>query len=124
MQFNCHQCGASDYLGHKSMHQQFSSALRNREFETHNAHSLRLVEPSHGQRKVALRVEAVSKCYGEMGAVLLMISWSMSAVQDVILRDRSLAGVSSELLVLFAYGLASFLIALWLFRSGSAEHSR
>jgi ABC-type polysaccharide/polyol phosphate transport system ATPase subunit len=69
VQFNCHQCGASNFLGHKSMHQQFSSALRNREFETHNAHSLRLVEPTHGQGKVALRVEAVSKCYGEIEAV-------------------------------------------------------
>jgi ABC-2 type transport system ATP-binding protein len=51
------------------MHQQFSSALRNREFETHNAPGLRLVEPTHGQGKVALRVEGVSKRYGEMEAV-------------------------------------------------------
>jgi linearmycin/streptolysin S transport system ATP-binding protein len=51
------------------MHQQFSPALRNREFETHNAPGLRLVEPTHGQGKVALRVEGVSKRYGEMEAV-------------------------------------------------------
>ena len=51
------------------MQQQFSSALRNREFETHNAPGLRLVEPRHGQGKVALRVEGVSKRYGEVDAV-------------------------------------------------------
>jgi ABC-type multidrug transport system permease subunit len=56
-------------------------------------------------------------------AGLLMTTWSMSAVQDVILRDRSLAGVSTELLLLFAYGLGSFLIAVGLFRYGNAERS-
>ena len=48
----------------------------------------------------------------------LMTTWSMSAIQDVILRARSLAEVSNELLVLLAYGLLSFLFALWLFRYG------
>jgi ABC-type multidrug transport system permease subunit len=56
-------------------------------------------------------------------ARVLMTTWSMSAVQDVILRDRSLAGVSSELLVLIAYGLASFLIAVRLFRYGNGARS-
>jgi ABC-type multidrug transport system permease subunit len=51
---------------------------------------------------------------------LLMTTWSMSAIQDVMLRERSLTGVSTELLVLVAYGLMSFLIALRLFRYGDA----
>jgi hypothetical protein len=51
-------------------------------------------------------------------ARLLMTTWSMSAVQDMILRDRSLAGVSTALLVLFAYGLISLFIAVRLFRYG------
>jgi ABC-2 type transport system permease protein len=49
-------------------------------------------------------------------ARVLMTTWSMSAVQDVMLRERSLTGVSNELLVLLAYGLISFLVALRLFR--------
>jgi ABC-type multidrug transport system permease subunit len=53
----------------------------------------------------------------------LITTWSMSAVQDVILRDKGLAGVSSELLVLVAYGLVSFVIALRLFRYGGEAHS-
>src|SRR5215831_10415915 len=44
-------------------------AIRNREFDARNGHGLRLVEPTSGQGKVALRVEAVSKCYGEMEAL-------------------------------------------------------
>jgi ABC-type multidrug transport system permease subunit len=55
-------------------------------------------------------------------ARVLITTWSMFGIQDVMLRERSLAGVSSELLVLVAYGLASFLIATWLFRYG--EQSR
>ncbi|MBV8359612.1 MAG: ABC transporter permease [Deltaproteobacteria bacterium] len=54
-------------------------------------------------------------------AHLLMTTWSMSAIQDVMLRGRSFTGVSSELLVLLAYGLVSFLIALRLFRYGEAD---
>jgi len=50
-------------------------------------------------------------------------SWSMSAIQDVILRDKSLVEVSRELVILAAYGLASFLIALRLFRYGDGAHS-
>jgi ABC-2 type transport system permease protein len=49
---------------------------------------------------------------------VLITTWSMSAIQDVILRDRSLAAVSSQLLVLGAYGLTSFFIALRLFGYG------
>jgi ABC-type multidrug transport system permease subunit len=51
-------------------------------------------------------------------ARVLMTTWSMSAIQDVMLRGRSLTGVSTELLVLASYGLMSFLIALRLFRYG------
>jgi hypothetical protein len=47
----------------------------------------------------------------------------MSAIQDVILRDKGLVAVSTELLVLVAYGLVSFLIALRLFRYGDEAHS-
>jgi ABC-type multidrug transport system permease subunit len=46
----------------------------------------------------------------------LMTTWSMSAIQDVILRERSFTGVSTELLVLVGYGLVCFLIAVRLFR--------
>jgi ABC-2 type transport system permease protein len=47
-------------------------------------------------------------------------TWSMFAIQDVILRDKSLAEVSSKLLILFAYRSVSFLIGLRLFRHGEA----
>jgi ABC-2 type transport system permease protein len=53
----------------------------------------------------------------------LITTWSMSAVQDVILRDKSLVAVSRELLVLTAYGVVSFMIALRLFRYGGEAHS-
>jgi ABC-type multidrug transport system permease subunit len=51
-------------------------------------------------------------------ARVLITTWSMSGLQDVMLRARDLAGISRELLVLFIYGQASFLIALRLFRYG------
>jgi len=54
---------------------------------------------------------------------VLMTTWSMSAIQDVMLRDRCLTGVSTELLVLSAYGFISFLIALLLFRYGDEARS-
>ena len=54
---------------------------------------------------------------------VLMTTWSMSAIQDVMFRERSLTGVSFELLVLFAYGLISFAIALRLFHYGDEAHS-
>ena len=56
-------------------------------------------------------------------ANVLMTTWAMSAIQDVILRDRGVAGVSTALLVLFAYGLVSFLIGLRLFRYGDETHA-
>jgi ABC-type multidrug transport system permease subunit len=56
-------------------------------------------------------------------AHVFVTSWSMSAIQDVILRDRSLAGVSNELFVLIAYALASFVIGLWLYSHGNEAHS-
>jgi len=49
-------------------------------------------------------------------AQVLITTWSMFGIQDVILRERSLTGVSTVLLILIAYGFASFLIALRLFR--------
>jgi ABC-type multidrug transport system permease subunit len=54
---------------------------------------------------------------------LLVTTWSMSAIQDVMLRDKTLLAVSRELLVLVAYGLASFLIALRIFRYGGEASS-
>ncbi|MGC2493303.1 ABC transporter permease [Candidatus Binatus sp.] len=53
----------------------------------------------------------------------LITTWSMSALQDVMLRDKSLIAISTELLVLVVYGLVSFLIALRLFRYGGEAHS-
>jgi ABC-type multidrug transport system permease subunit len=53
---------------------------------------------------------------------LLMTTWSMSAIQDLMLRGRSLSGVSTELLVLVAYSIISFFIALGLFRYGAEAH--
>jgi ABC-type multidrug transport system permease subunit len=48
----------------------------------------------------------------------LITTWSMFGIQDVMLRERDLAGVSTELLVLVGYGLISFVIALRFFRYG------
>jgi ABC-2 type transport system permease protein len=45
-----------------------------------------------------------------------MTTWSMFAIQDVILRDKSLAEVSAKLAILLVYGLVSFIIGLSLFR--------
>jgi len=53
----------------------------------------------------------------------LITTWSMSALQDVILRDKSLVAVSTELLVLVSYAVVSFLIALGLFRYREEAHS-
>jgi len=47
-----------------------------------------------------------------------MTTWSMFAVQDVMLRDRSLAQVSGKIAFLFAYGIVSFLIGMSLFSYG------
>jgi ABC-type multidrug transport system permease subunit len=54
---------------------------------------------------------------------LLMTTWSMSALQDVMLRGRNLAGVSTELLVLIGFGLMCFGIGLRMFRYGDEAHS-
>jgi ABC-2 type transport system permease protein len=53
----------------------------------------------------------------------LMTTWSMSAIQDVILRERGLTGVSTELLMLVGHGLVCFLIAVRLFRYGDEARS-
>jgi hypothetical protein len=52
-------------------------------------------------------------------ASALITTWSMSALQDVMLRDKGLIAISTELLVLVGYGLVSFLIALRLFHYGA-----
>jgi ABC-2 type transport system permease protein len=56
-------------------------------------------------------------------ANVLVTTWSMSAIQDVMFRGRGLVGVSTELGVLAIYSLASFLIALRLFRYGDEATS-
>jgi ABC-2 type transport system permease protein len=45
-----------------------------------------------------------------------MTTWSMLAIHDVMLRDRSLLEVAPKLLILIAYGVVSFGIGLRLFR--------
>ena len=45
-------------------------------------------------------------------------TWSMFAIQDVILRDKGVADVSPKLLILFAYGLVSFLVGWRFFSRG------
>lgn len=47
-----------------------------------------------------------------------MTTWSMFAIQDVMLRDKSLAEVAPSVLLLVAYGFVSFGIGLRLFRYG------
>jgi ABC-2 type transport system permease protein len=54
----------------------------------------------------------------QQAAGVLITTWSMSGLQDVMLRARGLAGISRELLVLLTHGFGSFLIALRLFRYG------
>ena len=46
----------------------------------------------------------------------VMTTWSMFAIHDVMLRDKSLLEVAPKLLLLTAYGLVSFAIGLRLFR--------
>ena len=53
----------------------------------------------------------------------LITTWSMSALQDVMLRDKGLVAVSAALLVLVVYGFVSFLVALRLFHYGNEAHS-
>lgn len=50
-----------------------------------------------------------------------MTTWSMFAVQDVMLRDRSLAQVAGKIAFLVAYGVASFVIGLSLFSYGRSH---
>jgi ABC-2 type transport system permease protein len=45
-----------------------------------------------------------------------MTTWSMLAIHEVMLRDRSLLEVAPKLLILIAYGVVSFGIGLRLFR--------
>jgi ABC-type multidrug transport system permease subunit len=51
-----------------------------------------------------------------------MTTWSMFAIQDVMLRERSLAQVSGKIIFLLAYGVASFVIGLSLFSYGRSRH--
>lgn len=46
----------------------------------------------------------------------VMTTWSMFAIHDVMLRDKTLLDVAPKLLFLLAYGGVSFLIGLRLFR--------
>jgi ABC-2 type transport system permease protein len=52
----------------------------------------------------------------QMVAQGAMTTWSMLAIQDVILRDKNLAQILPKLAILLAYGLVSFGIGLRLFR--------
>ena len=45
-----------------------------------------------------------------------MTTWSMFAIHDVMLRDRTLLEVAPKLLILLAYGVVSFGLGLRLFR--------
>jgi ABC-2 type transport system ATP-binding protein len=56
-------------LSDKSMGKQFSSALRKSEFNSRNAHNLTLVESMSGREKIALRVQALTKRYGNREAL-------------------------------------------------------
>lgn len=47
-----------------------------------------------------------------------MTTWSIFAIQDVILRDKALMEILPKVLFLFAYGFVSFAIGLSLFRYG------
>lgn len=49
-----------------------------------------------------------------------MTSWSMFAIQDVMLRDRTLLDVAPKLLFLVAYGLVSFAVGSRFFRYAEA----
>lgn len=49
-------------------------------------------------------------------------TWSMFAIQDVMLRDASLAQVSPKLVILLAYGLVCFALGQLLFRYGEGRH--
>jgi ABC-type multidrug transport system permease subunit len=52
-----------------------------------------------------------------------MTTWSMSAIKDVMLRDKGVTQVSTVLLVLCGYGLISFLVGLRLFHYGDEASS-
>jgi ABC-type multidrug transport system permease subunit len=56
-------------------------------------------------------------------ANLLITTWSISTIQNVMFRGRDLTGVSTGLCVLAAYSLVSFFIALRLFRYGDEVYS-
>jgi ABC-type multidrug transport system permease subunit len=51
-----------------------------------------------------------------------LTTWSMFAVQDVMLRDRSLAEVSGKVVFLLAYGVISFIVGMYLFGYGQRRH--
>ena len=46
----------------------------------------------------------------------VMTTWSMFAIQDVMMRNRTLLEIAPKLGILIAYGLASFALGLRLFR--------
>jgi ABC-2 type transport system permease protein len=50
----------------------------------------------------------------------LMTTWSMFAIHDVMLRDKTLLEIAPKILFLFAYGVVSFAVGLRLFRYSEA----
>jgi ABC-2 type transport system permease protein len=50
----------------------------------------------------------------------LMTTWSMFAIHDVMLRDKTLLEMAPKILFLFAYGVVSFTVGLRLFRYSEA----
>jgi fluoride ion exporter CrcB/FEX len=52
-----------------------------------------------------------------------MTTWSMFAIQDVILRDRTLTQVFAEVLVLIGYGIVSFAIGMTILRVWQNRYS-
>jgi fluoride ion exporter CrcB/FEX len=50
----------------------------------------------------------------------LMTTWSMFAIHDVMLRDKTLLEIAPKILFLLTYGVVSFAVGLRLFRYSEA----
>ena len=88
------------------MPKQFSSALRDSEFDSPNAAILTLVEPRSGREKIALRVEALTKRYGEREA-LAAVSFDVRAGEVFGLLGLNGAGKSTLISILATERLPS-----------------
>jgi ABC-2 type transport system ATP-binding protein len=88
------------------MPKHFSSALRDREFDSPNAPSLTLVEPTSGREKIALRVEALTKRYGEREA-LAAVSFDVRAGEICGLLGLNGAGKTTLISILATQRLPS-----------------